>query len=1194
VIARLLGLVFNRYVLFAVLFAGLALVVWIAGPLVAFAERRPLETEAARGWTIGAIALAFLLLVGWQAWRARRGNATVVKQLMAAPEGQPKETESADLQAVRQRFERSLLTLRRARFGPDGGGLLKGWSAKVGGRYLYELPWYLIIGAPGSGKTTALQHSGLRFPLAEAGGAADAIRGVGGTRNCDWWFTDRAVLIDTAGRFTTQDSDRETDKGTWGGFLGLLKRTRPRQPLNGVLVTVSVPDLLAKGLGERRQYALTVRQRLQELHDGLKVRLPIYLLVTKADLLAGFTDAFATLDKDQRATPWGVTFPLGTGVQRDLERFGPEFDALVRRLDDGLIDRLRAERDPQRRARIYGFAGQFASVRAPLAEFLETTFAASPYEAETLLRGVYFVSGTQEGTPIDRVLGSIARAYRLERAVLAPNQASGKSFFLNRLLQEVVFAESGVAGTDLGWERKRKGLAIAAYVAIALVGVGATVAWTTSYLHNRAYVADVAQRTATVRELVKATPNRASPDAVPVLPALQATRSLAGVDEDPPWTLGFGLYQGPKLDSAARASYERMLADALLPRLALRVEEQLRQSGNPTDTQYEALKAYLMLHDPQRFDAEALKGYVEADWDRHYGRGLDPDRRAELSRHLDALLARGAAVSPLVEDKALVDFHRQRLATVTLPQRIYNRMRQQGLGKEFPEFTVLKAGGSNAALVFTRPSGAPLSRGVPGLFSYDGYHRGFQREVARVAGQLADEQGWVLGVRSELPRDPAALVRGNESLLDDVRRLYLNEYAQAWEAFVADVRLLPMASLSQSIQMSRLLSAADSPLPPLLRGMSRETTLLGTGGRTSIEKASDTATGLIRGARDALAGAVSPRPQPSGPAIESIVDDRFTGLRRLVTAPEGGGGKAPLDETVALIGEVNLLLATVDNAIKSGAAPAPSPLPVKVKAEAARLPEPVRSMMDTLSDSSARVSQTMVRQNLGNEVRSQVGEFCQQAVAGRYPFDRNAAREVTPADFASLFGPGGRFDTLFQQKLAPYVDTSSRPWKFRPVDGTPLGSDIGTLAQFQRAQAIRETFFAGGAAAALRLQFKPIDMDATLKQVNIDVDGQNVRYDHGPQVPVTVAWPGPRGSTQVRVSVDPQTVGNTFGAVYEGPWALFRLFDRVQVEPTNAAEKVRATFDIGGRKATFEVVAASVRNPFNLRELKEFSCPMGL
>ncbi len=95
----------------------------------------------------------------------------------------------------------------------------------VGQRYLYELPWYVIIGAPGSGKTTALLNSGLEFPLAASMGDA-AIRGVGGTRNCDWWFTTEAVLIDTAGRYTTQDSEREIDRKAWSGFLDLIKKSR--------------------------------------------------------------------------------------------------------------------------------------------------------------------------------------------------------------------------------------------------------------------------------------------------------------------------------------------------------------------------------------------------------------------------------------------------------------------------------------------------------------------------------------------------------------------------------------------------------------------------------------------------------------------------------------------------------------------------------------------------------------------------------------------------------------------------------------------------------------------------------------------------------------------------------------------------------------------------------------------------------
>jgi type VI secretion system protein ImpL len=1189
---KLLALVFNRWLLLAVALLAMALLLWIVGPLVAIAEVRPLESERARWWAIAIVVLLAVLVCAWRAWRASRGNAAVVKQLLAAPPAQQKEAETPDMAAVRERFERALLTLRRARFG--AGGLLQGWSARFGGRYLYELPWYLFIGAPGAGKTTALHNCGLNFPLAQAVGG-EALRGVGGTRHCDWWFTDRAVLIDTAGRFTTQDSDRDTDRSTWAGFLALLKHSRPRQPVNGVLVTVSVTDLLTRGPAERTQHAATVRQRVQELHEHLGIRFPVYLLVTKCDLLAGFSDYFATLDKDQRAAPWGFTFELKDATAHNLARLGPEFDALHQRLTDGLIDRLQGERDAQRRARIYGFPGQFAGVRTLLQEFVEAVFLPSPYEADPLLRGVYFVSGTQEGTPIDRVLGVIARSYRLERAILAPHAGAGKSFFLSRLVGDVVFAESGLAGTNLAWERRRKLLALGGYAALALIAGGAIVAWSVSYVGNRRYLADVSARVEEVRKLVQATPNRASAELLPIVPALEATRGLAqpGRGDKLPWSLGFGLYQGRKIDSGARGAYARMLVDAVLPRLALRVEEQLRQAGDAPESHYEALKAYLMLHDPQRFDADALKAYVEAEWDADLGRSLSAEQRAGLSEHLDALLSEGPVVSPLPEDKALVENARTRLAAVPLPQRIYHRMRHQGLGQEFPEFTIVRAAGHNAALVFARASGAPLTKGVPGLYSYDGYHRGFQREVAKAAEQLAQEQSWVLNI-AEPPKDAATAVRANAPLMDDVRRIYLTEYATTWESFIADIRLQPLTSMAQSIQMARMLSASDSPLAPLLKAMSRETTLGSSSGKSVVEKAEERATGVVQQSRERLAGILSARKPVAAdaPRLESIVDDRFAGLRQLVTTPEGG--KRPLDETLALIGEVHLLLTAADTAIKGGAAPPTSPVPNKARAEAARMPQPLRGLLDTLAQNSAQVSQILVRQNLGQEVRSQVGEFCQQAITGRYPIDRRSARDVTQADFAQLFGPGGRIDQLFQQKLAPYVDTTTRPWRFRAVEGTPLGTDSGSLPQFQRAAAIRETFFPAGATPSLRLDFKPLEMDPSISQFTLDVDGQVVRYAHGPAIPTAVQWPGPRGSSQVRVQLIPPSVSGASGLVKEGPWALFRLFDTVRIESTGAPERFRATFDIDGRKAVFEVTASSVRNPFRLNELAEFSCPAGL
>ena len=1197
---KVLGLIFNAWVLAVIGLLAISLVIWIVGPIVQVGSTIPLESEKARLILIGVIVLLYVIAKLWGAWRARRTNSTVVNQLMAqAPTAGAPDAASAELATIRERFEKALTTLKQARF-KGQRGLWASASAHVGKRFLYELPWYVIIGAPGSGKTTALLNSGLEFPLASSMGEA-AIRGVGGTRNCDWWFTTEAVLIDTAGRYTTQDSDRDVDQKAWSGFLGLIKSSRPRQPLNGALVTVSVTDLLTRTAAERAKHAAAVRARVQELHQQLGIRFPIYLLVTKCDLLAGFMDYLGDASKEQRQDPWGFTFPLDAQQHTDISALPPEFDRLEKRLTDGLIDRLQTERDPARRARIYTFPQQFAGLRGVLQEFVDKVFSPSQFEERPLLRGVYFISGTQEGTPIDRMLGAIARTYRLARTPPPANQASGKSFFLSRLLHEVVFAESSLAGTNLKWERRRSLLAWSGYALIALVFGSVAGAWGVSYYNNKRYVADVAARVESVRELVQATPNRASSDLRVLLPALAATKALAVEEKQSvPWSLGFGLYQGRKLDSATQQVYKRMLVDAVQPRLALRVEDQLKSSGDDPELQYEVLKTYVMLHDADHFDKDALKSFIMADWEVNLPRDVGTDDRAALEAHLDALLAQGATVSPLPEDKQLVDQTRRVLAQMPLAQRIYSRIKREGVGADIAEFTIAKAAGPGGALVFTRAGkDKSLAHGVPGLFTYDGYHRGFQKVVDNTTKQLRDEEGWVLGLnegsRSSSLRDPQALAR----LTDEVRRAYLLDYVKQWEAFIADIKLLPLGgNLTQAMQAARILSAPDNPLVPLMRGIVKETTLTEVDAKNAIDKAQDTARQKIDESREKLARMLGTKSEPSavapGARIESIVDGRFESLRQFVKAP-AAGGPAPIDTTVGLINEVYLLLSSTDTAVKGGNAPPPSEVPNKVKAEAGRLPEPVRSLVNTLSATSNAAATGAARANLSSSVNSSIGEFCRQAIAGRYPFTRSSTTDVTQDDFGRLFAPGGLFDEFFQKNLAALVDTNTRPWTFRQLGEGAITRDSATLAQFQRAAVIRDTFFrSGGKAPSLRLDFKPQEMDATITQFTLDLDGQLIKYAHGPQIPSSVQWPGPKGSTQVRLQLQPALASGSSGMTTEGPWALFRMFDKLQLAPSTSAEKFKVTFNVDNRKATFEVSASSVVNPFRLRELGEFSCPRSL
>ncbi|MGQ0697775.1 MAG: type VI secretion system membrane subunit TssM [Panacagrimonas sp.] len=1178
------------------------LVVWFVGPLIAIASWRPLEPAWVRWLLIGLFALLLLGRRVWGVVKAKMASRRLMRGMTGAAKANAAPDESQqELQLLGERFEAAVAQLRKMRLSGKAGGGMSAWFARSSGQYLYELPWYVFIGPPGSGKTTALVNSGLTFPLADKLGA-QSIKGVGGTRNCDWWFTDEAVLIDTAGRYTTQDSDQQADRTAWDGFLGLLKKFRPRRPINGILLVISAGDLLTLPARERAAHAEAARARIAELYERLSIRFPVYVLITKVDLLAGFTEFFSDLGKEERAQVWGTSFAYSqdAGAPDPLASLDGEWDALLRRLFDRQPQRLRDERDLSKRALIFGFPQQVAALKPAVLDFLGQVFVKSRFGEAPLVRGVYFTSGTQEGRPIDRVIGNVARAFGFDGNPLAVQSASGRSYFLTRLLGDVIFEEQAMAGTNLKWEKRRQTLKWAGYAACAALGVGLLVAWAISYSRNGGYVREVAAKATQVREQVAAMPVGADTDVVALLPALDSVRRVPQtqqVIDGVPVSMTFGLYQGDKLQAASEQAYRNLLHSAFLPRLIYRIEERLRDiPASDLEQTYEVLKVYLMLQDRTHLEPDHATAVIEYDWEASLPREVSTEQRAALSGHLKQLLAQDDYSSPLAVDPLLIASARSALTRFELPQRVYSRLKREGIGSDYPEFSVAAKGGPNASLVFQRLSGQPLSSGVPGLYSFDGYHKAFQSRVGEVSRQLANEQSWVLGVESGASAvDEAKAMIGADPVAEAVRRLYLQDYVRVWESFITDVKLKRPGSLSESIQIARILSAPDSPMPLLMKSLVRETTL---STKQEAEKdLGDKAADKLKAQKDRLGKLFGGTPvqaatsAAAGKTIESIVDDRFAALRGWVLGA-GGGAPSPMDGALTLVNDVYVMLSNTETALQGGNPPPPSEAPNRVKAEAARMPEPFKSMLQDLSTSGTSQVLGATRTNLSKGIAQSFGDFCAQATGGRYPFSTGSSRDVTADDFAALFGPGGKIEQYFQTSLAPYVDTATKPWSLKKVEGVPMGS-AASLVNFERADAIRKVFFRAGATASYRYEFKPVGMDAGITRFLLEVDGQSVTYSHGPVVPKWVQWPGPGGTSIVRLTVEPAGASGS-GYTMEGPWALFRLFDKARVERTAQPEKMFVTFLLDGREVRFEVTAGSVQNPYNLPELQQFQCPRSL
>src|ERR1700719_985317 len=452
-----------RIVLVGIGLTSVCALIYLAGPLISIGGWRPFENYIVREIAILVVAAAFASVMAFNWKRRKKATAKIAEGIATAD----KVDDDADV--LKDRMKDALATLKTASGGKSD--------------FLYDLPWYVLIGPPGSGKTTALINSGLKFPLSR-GASPAAIAGVGGTRYCDWWFTEDAVLIDTAGRYTTQDSDTTADKQSWVAFLALLKKNRPRQPINGVILAISLEDLMTLSSADLAAHSNAIRARLLELHERLKVDFPVYALFTKGALVAGFMEYFGYLGDQGRKQVWGATFQTADKSRNMVSEIPVEYDALLERLSEETLDRLQDEPVPDTRVLLFGFPAQMARLKQSIQNFLTQIFEPTRYHANAVLRGFYFTSGTQQGTPIDQLIGALVRSFGAEEVSSTSYSGQGKSYFLHDLILKVIIGEAAWVSTDRAAVRRAMILKAAALSAIALIAIGASATWLTSHQRN--------------------------------------------------------------------------------------------------------------------------------------------------------------------------------------------------------------------------------------------------------------------------------------------------------------------------------------------------------------------------------------------------------------------------------------------------------------------------------------------------------------------------------------------------------------------------------------------------------------------------------------------------------------------------------------------------------------------------------------
>lgn len=1166
-------------VLSLIALVGFAAAVWFLGPLIGYIDSRPLEPVWVRATIVGgtlSVVAGYYLFLFWQARNAQKALEAAISKT---------DDKDDDSTVLESRMNEAVATLKRANRKRN---------------FLYELPWYIVIGPPGAGKTTALVNSGLKFPLAGTG-EAQPVAGIGGTRYCDWWFTDEAILVDTAGRYTTQDSDTETDKKSWFAFLSLLKKNRVRQPINGAIVAISLSDLMTLDSKDLAAHTIEIRNRLREMHEILTVEFPVYVLFTKADLVSGFMEYFGGFDEERRRKVWGHTFQ--TAERKNMVEGTPaEFDALAKRLSDEIPDRLQEETDPTTRIAIFGFPAQFGLLRDRASHFLRSVFEPGHKQAGANLRGFYFSSGTQEGTPIDQVLGAIGRSFGTSAG--SHLSGTGKSFFLRDLLADVIFAESGWVSHDKVAERRAAIARYGSFAAIGLVAAAILGALGLSFATNKALVAATNQNVDQYRVAAEPLLNSAvvaDVDLENVIGPLDMLRGLPtgyeARDASTPIQETLGLSQRARLVSASETAYRQALERLFRSRLLLQVERTIQANISDPQVLYEPLKIYLMLGGKApKVDDELIVSWMRQDWEQNrYPGEQNRAGREQLEKHLRAMLALDDAHDPMFElNRPLVESAQRSLGRMTVADRALALVRASRYSADLDDFAVQARAGPEAPLVFETVDGSELSRlSVPGLYTYAGFRDFYLIQLGDVAQKLVDDQ-WVIGAGGEQGGFDQELARLGPELLDR----YGKEFAAAWNGVLDKVKFKSMAADKPQYLALSAAASPTSPISQLFDAIARETALTREpDSGVESQALQDRAGGLSRIGIELPSGKSQTR---AGTAFAKTVDQnpganievQFKPFQLLMNGPPG---QRPIDALAQNFRDIYQSL-TLSATLPAQMERANANLQLQIsnlRANASRLPKALSRMVQGAADDfEGDVAETSIAQ-LNQRLADTITGPCEEVTASRYPFAGGSADEVAMVDFARLFAPNGVIDRFFAQNLAPLADMSSQNWQWK--QDTRLGRELSksALKAFQMAAEIRDAFFPlGGSVPAINITFTPFSLHGDADMALLDVNGQIVQSYQTGSVPGMITWPGGLDTGSAHLSLTPELPGRDSAMKFDGPWALKRLLDSAST--TRNGDNLEVRFVIGGRDVAYTVQISSVSNPFSLPALSGFKCPASL
>lgn len=1107
------------------------------------APRFGLTSTTLRLAIIGVVVFGYGLVLLMTSWRAKKRGQQFTKQLGEQSEDplQPK------LDEVLKALKSSPL-----------GRKYRGDGA------LYALPWYMIIGPSAAGKSTLFSRSGLNFPLADDKRFQQS--GIAGTKDCDWWFSDQAILIDTAGRYTQEEETED-----WSRFLDILKKNRPKLPVNGVILALPIDELLLSSDVELRDHVIHSRNRLHEITDKLGVTVPIYIVLTKCDQLTGFDAFFSDLSEPERKQPWGLYLLDKTEDKSAdaVEVIREKFALLHERLLDQSLQKMILATRTEEKSAIYQFPENFNAASSRMIDFVKLLFQQSPYHEQPWFAGIYFTSSLQDGAGIQvKSQGRETKFQRIKRSFTEPQEPT--PFFIGQFFSQVVLPlQHAVRGNRKVQRMHRWAKTSLAITLMSLVGLTA-VGLTGTYAANQLLLSNYEKRAtdAIVKLQGDHIPNDERLGAL--IDLHDHYESLSGLQTYSPiqWIRQHDLIltHGEPMLSLLLDTMDEMLTTSIAPVLNDQFVNSVSQwasaesldRGTMRATYYEQLALVLMLGEGyvEYFESERVSfGLSTLWWQDVVGNSTwfgdahtVDDLRKLIDLHLQhRLVPQRADYAALWQPSlALVDEARDDLAMTATPESLYSTLVQSSESRFRPiSLDSISQETQDQALLSTYQ--------FPGMYSRSAWESFVAEEIDRLS-QVSSQGDWVLGVDG-VDQDAQSMSRVEQQLRAQVRARYFTDYVQHWRELFASMSSPAYTDLNKNIQAIKSLADAQGSLAILFTALEHNLTL--------TELAS---TGALGASVSDLAGDQIPK-LPIIPSFEKLSED----LLRL-TADSDDSGVAdvyeqylaqmqPLAtelEQIAVAANRDDLARRYAGELLSGQGSGKQLFQswIEVNNQLTNMPEKSRSLVERIYLTSIQASwRTMLvasEKSLQQAWLTTVYEPYSTNLRGRFPFSESGI-DATVVDFDALLKPNqGQLWSFVENELSPFVRRDGSGWTPRTWLGQGLSFDQRLFASLNGADRLVKSLYRDSSSAVMTYWVYPVPV-AGVAESRFEVDQNVYRYRNEPQEWREFQWSldnSQRASIELRLHGGSGIVNQEFS----GPWSLFRLIQAAKVEHVQGTE----------------------------------------